>query len=34
MGYDEDDKWNHSKAPTIIQPEIKTSIFNVKFVDI
>jgi hypothetical protein len=31
MGYDQDDKWNHSQAPTIIQPEIKTSIFNVKF---
>ena len=34
MGYDQDDKWNHSKAPKIIQPEIKNSIFNFKFVDI
>ena len=34
MGYDQNDKWNHSKASTIIQPEIKISIFNVKFIDI
>ena len=28
MGYDQDDKWNHSKAPKVIQPEIKTNIFQ------
>jgi hypothetical protein len=34
IGYGQDDKWNHSKAPTIIQPEIKTSMFNDAFVEI